>query len=87
LRANLFTNQIASYISIISNPLHFDSPFLSIFFLSKYMSQSSFFYIDNNYTLPSGQMPMTNANMPYMQQQPTPVVNEEKHEPQLITFD
>lgn len=51
------------------------------------MSQSSFFYIDNNYTLPSGQMPMTNANMSYMQQQPTPVVNEEKHEPQLITFD
>jgi hypothetical protein len=54
------------------------------------MSQSSssfFLYIDNNYNLPSGQMPMTNANMSYMQQQPTPVVNEEKHEPQLITFD
>jgi len=42
---------------------------------------------DNNYNIPSGQLPMTNANMPYIQQQPTPVVNEGKHEPQLITFD
>ncbi|CAF4266902.1 unnamed protein product [Rotaria sp. Silwood2] len=47
---------------------------------------------DNNYTHPFGQLPMTNANISYtqqqqQQQQPTSVVNEEKPEPLLITFD
>ncbi len=68
-------------------------------FLSKYLSVNNrffffIFYIDKNYNLPSGQMPMTNINMSYQpppppqqQQQPTPVFNEEKSEQQLITFD
>jgi hypothetical protein len=46
-----------------------------------------FCHIDKNYMHPSGQNPMTNPNMSYTQQQPTPIVNEEKPEPQLITFD
>ncbi|CAF1370632.1 unnamed protein product [Rotaria magnacalcarata] len=51
---------------------------------------------DNNYNHSYGQMSMTNANISYTQspppsqqqpQQSTPIINQEKPEPQLIIFD
>ncbi|CAF4730177.1 unnamed protein product, partial [Rotaria magnacalcarata] len=54
------------------------------------------FCLDNNYNHSYGQMSMTNANISYTQspppsqqqpQQSTPIINQEKPEPQLIIFD
>ena len=49
-----------------------------------------FYYIDVNNSYVSSQLPTTATNVSYAQlkqQQSTSVVNEEKSEPPLITFD